>query len=267
SNAYTGNTGVWAPISVDPELGRAYLPVETPTDDYYGGQRLGSNLFGNSVVCVDLETGKRIWHYQITHHDIWNYDLPSAPALVNMTVDGKPVKALVQLTKQGYAYVLDRVTGKPVWPIEERAVPPSDVPGERAAATQPFPTKPKPFAPQGFTDDDLIALTPEIKARAKEVASQFRSGALFTPPSLQGTIAMPGIIGGSAWGGGAFDPASGVIYIKSTSQPGLMKVVAPTQRTDSVNAAYTLDLGAAANLTVRVGGDSTPPLPINKPPY
>ena len=136
SNRYTGNTGVWAPISVDPELGRAYLPVESATDDYYGGHRLGSNLFANSIVCVDLETGKRIWHYQITHHDIWNYDLPSAPALVNMTIGGRPVKALVQLTKQGYAYVLDRVTGQPVWPIEERPAPASDVPGERAWPTR-----------------------------------------------------------------------------------------------------------------------------------
>jgi quinoprotein glucose dehydrogenase len=145
ANSYTGNTGVWAPISVDPELGYAYLPVETPTDDYYGGHRLGSNLFGNSIVCIDIETGKRIWHYQITHHDIWNYDLPSAPALVNMTVDGRSVKALVQLTKQAYAYVLDRVTGVPIWPFEERPVPASDVPGERAWPTQPHPTKPSAY--------------------------------------------------------------------------------------------------------------------------
>ena len=160
SNAYTGNTGVWAPISVDPELGYAYLPVETPTDDYYGGHRLGSNLFANSVVCVDLETGKRIWHYQITHHDIWNYDLPSAPALVNMTVGGRPVKALVQLTKQAYAYVLDRVTGEPVWPFEERVAPASDVPGERAWPTQPHPTKPPAYDYQGYVENDLVDFTP-----------------------------------------------------------------------------------------------------------
>ena len=150
SNTYTGNTGVWAPISVDPELGYAYLPVESPTNDYYGGHRLGSNLFANSVVCLDLETGKLIWHYQVTHHDIWNYDLPSAPALVNITVAGRPVKALVQLSKQGFAYVLDRVTGEPIWPIEERPVPASDVPGERAWPTQPHPTKPAPYEYQGY---------------------------------------------------------------------------------------------------------------------
>jgi quinoprotein glucose dehydrogenase len=150
ANSYTGNTGVWAPISVDLELGYAYLPVETPTDDYYGGHRLGSNLFGNSVVCVDIQTGKRVWHYQITHHDIWNYDLPSAPTLVNMTVNGRPVKALVQLTKQAYAYVLDRVTGVPIWPFEEHPVPASDVPGERAWPTQPHPTKPPAYDYQGY---------------------------------------------------------------------------------------------------------------------
>src|SRR6266581_1695633 len=162
SNGYTGNTGVWAPISVDPELGYAYLPVESPTNDYYGGHRRGSNLFANSVVCVDMETGKRIWHYQITHHDIWNYDLSSAPTLVNMTVDGRPVKALVQLSKQSYAYVLDRVTGQPIWPFEERPAPASDVPGERASPTQPHPTKPPAYEYQGYVESDLIDFTPEL---------------------------------------------------------------------------------------------------------
>src|SRR5436189_1628520 len=163
ANQYTGNTGVWAPISVDPDLGYAYLPAETPTNDYYGGHRLGSNLFANSVVCVDLETGKRIWHYQITHHDIWNYDLPSAPTLVNMTVNGRPVKALVQLTKQAYAYVLDRVTGVPLWPFDERPVPASDVPGEHAWPTQPHPTKPAAYDYQGYNETDLIDFTPELR--------------------------------------------------------------------------------------------------------
>jgi quinoprotein glucose dehydrogenase len=165
-------------------------------------------------------------------------------------------------------FVFDRVSGKPIWPIEERPVPPSDVPGERAAATQPFPTKPAPFARQGFTDDDLIDFTPEIKARAREVLARFRAGPLYLPPSLRGTVAMPGIIGGSGWGGGAFDPASGVLYMKSTNQPGFMKIIARGQPTDTVNAPYTLDLGAAEELTVRVGSDTTVPrMPINKPPY
>ena len=183
SNSYTGNTGVWAPISVDPELGYAYLPVETPTDDYYAGHRLGSNLFANSVVCLDLETGKQIWHYQVTHHDIWNYDLPSAPALVNITVSGRPVRALVQLSKQGYAYVLDRVTGEPIWPIEERRVPASDVPGERAWPTQPHPTKPPPYEYQGYVENDLIDFTPELRVEAIRIAKQYRLGPLFEPPS------------------------------------------------------------------------------------
>ena len=196
SNEYTGNTGVWAPISVDPELGYAYLPVETPTNDYYGGHRLGSNLFGNSVVCVDLETGKRIWHYQITHHDIWNYDLPSAPTLVNMTVDGRPVKALVQLTKQGYAYVLDRVTGQPVWPFEERPAPASDVPGERAWPTQPHPTKPPAYEYQGYVENDLIDFTPELRAEAIKTASRYRLGPCSPRPPRSNRMAprAPGTI-------------------------------------------------------------------------
>ena len=261
ANAYTGNTGVWAPISVDPELGRAYLPVETPTDDYYGGQRLGSNLFGNSVVCVDLETGKRIWHYQITHHDIWNYDLPSAPVLVNMTVDGKPVKALVQLTKQGYAYVLDRVTGKPVWPIEERAVLPSDVPGERAWPTQPHPAKPAAYEPQGYVENDLIDFTPELRAEAVRIARQYRLGPLFTPPSeikeggTKGSWYNPGGTGGSLWQSGGFDPETNYFYIPSKTGPGIITV-----RHDPKSDLRFSRGPGGADLSVQG-------LPILKPPY
>jgi len=230
SNTYTGNTGVWAPISVDPELGYAYLPVETPTDDYYGGHRLGSDLFANSVVSVDLESGKRIWHTQITHHDIWNYDLPSAPALVNMTVDGRPVRALVQLTKQGYAYVLDRVTGQPVWPFEERPAPASDVPGEQAWPTQPHPTKPAAYDYQGYVENDLIDFTPELRAEAIRIASQYRLGPLFTPPSeikpggTKGTWYNPGGTGGSLWQSGGFDPETHIFYIPSKAGPGITSV-------------------------------------------
>jgi quinoprotein glucose dehydrogenase len=202
------------------------------------------------------------------HHGLWDYDLPAPPVLGTVRVKGVKRDIVAVPTKTGFVFVFDRVSGKPIWPIEERAVPASDVPGERAAATQPVPTKPAPFARQGFTEDDLVDFTPEIKSRAREVLAQFRSGSLYAPPSLQGTIAMPGIIGGSTWGGGAFDPVSGILYVKSTNQPGLMKVVPVQQKTDEVNASYTLDLGAASNLTVRVGSDTTvPPLPINKPPY
>ena len=260
SNAYSGNTGVWAPISVDPELGRAYLPVETPTDDYYGGHRLGSDLFANSVVAVDLETGKRIWHYQITHHDIWNYDLPSAPALVNMTVNGRPVKALVQLTKQGYAYVLDRVTGEPVWPIEERPVPASDVPGERAWPTQPHPTKPAAYDYQGYNENDLIDFTPELRAEAIKVAKQYRLGPLFTPPSeikangTKGTWYNPGGTGGSLWQSGAFDPETSYFYIPSKTGPGITTV-----RNDP-KSDLRFSRGPGGDLNVQG-------LPILKPPY
>jgi len=260
ANAYTGNAGVWAPISVDPELGYAYLPVETPTDDYYGGHRLGSTLFANSVVAVDIETGKRIWHYQITHHDIWNYDLPSAPALVNMTVDGKPVKALVQLTKQAYAYVLDRVTGKPVWPIPELPVPASDVPGERAWPTQPHPTKPAPYDYQGYNEKDLIDFTPDLRAEAMRIAHQYRLGPVFTPPSeikdggTKGTWYNPGGTGGSLWQSGAYDPETHLFYIPSKAGPGVTSV-----RNDA-KSDLRYSRGPGADLTVKG-------LPILKPPY
>jgi quinoprotein glucose dehydrogenase len=260
SNAYTGNTGVWAPISVDPELGYAYLPVETPTDDYYGGHRLGSNLFANSVVCVDLETGKRIWHYQITHHDIWNYDLPSAPALVNMTVGGRPVRALVQLTKQAYAYVLDRVTGEPVWPFEERAAPASDVPGERAWPTQPHPTKPPAYDYQGYVENDLIDFTSQLRAQAVKIARQYRLGPVFTPPSevkpdgTKGTWYNPGGTGGSLWQGGGFDPETSYFYIPSKTGPGIISVA------NDPSSDLRFSRGKGDNLSVEG-------LPILKPPY
>src|SRR5262245_54636287 len=261
SNSYTGNTGVWAPISVDPELGYAYLPVESPTNDYYGGHRLGSNLFANTVVCVEIETGKRVWHYQITHHDIWNYDLSSAPQLVNMTVNGRPVKALVQLSKQGYAYVLDRVTGQPIWPIEERAVPTSDVPGERAWPTQPHPTKPAPYDYQGYNENDLIDFTPELRAEAIRIASQYRRGPLFTPPSeikengTKGTWYNPGGTGGSLWQSGAFDPETNYFYIPSKTGPGVITV-----RHDSKSDLRFSRGPGGIDLSVQG-------LPILKPPY
>jgi quinoprotein glucose dehydrogenase len=260
SNDYTGNTGVWAPISVDPELGYAYLPVESPTDDYYGGHRLGSNLFANSIVCIDLENGKLIWHYQITHHDIWNYDLPSAPALVNMTIGGKDVKALVQLTKQAYAYVLDRVTGQPVWPFEERPAPASDVPGERAWPTQPHPTKPPAYDYQGYVESDLVDFTPELRAEAVRIAEQYRLGPVFTPPSeikpngTKGTWYNPGGTGGSLWQGGGFDPETSYFYIPSKTGPGIITVV------NDPKSDLRFSRGPGANLAVNG-------LPILKPPY
>ena len=264
---FTGHTNVWAPFTVDVERGLVYLPVSTASNDGYGGSRLGDNLFAESIVCLDARTGKKKWHFQTVHHGLWDYDLPAPPVLGTVRVDGVRRDIVAVPTKTGFLFVFDRVSGKPVWPIEERAVPASDVPGERAAPTQPFPTRPLPFATQGLSDGDLIDFTPELRARAREVVAQYRNGGLYAPPSLQGTVAMPGIIGGATWGGGAFDPTSGVIYVKSTNQPGLMKVMPVEQRSDEVNASYTLDLAAASSLTVRLGGDSSPPLPINKPPY
>ena len=206
---YTGNVGHWAPVTADEQLGLFYVPTETPTNDYFGGYRPGENLFGNSVVALDAETGERVWHFQLTHHELWDYDLPTAPILVDMEVDGVPVKALVQLSKQGFAYVLDRATGEPIWPIEEREVQRSDVPGEWTSLTQPFPTRPPPFERQGIREDDLIDFTPELRAAALRAVQNHRLGPLYTPPSLvepdgtnQGTLALPGAGGGANWPGG-----------------------------------------------------------------
>jgi len=224
--SYTGNAGVWAPFSVDDELGYVYLPTEAATGDYYGAHRLGDNLFTQSLVCLDLRTGERVWHYQMVHHGIWDYDNPAPPILVNIEVDGRPLKAVVQVTKQAFAYVFDRVTGEPIWPITERQVASSDIPGERTSPTQPFPTKPAPFDLQGLTLDDLIDFTPELKAQAVEIASQYRIGPLFTPPSLaqaedgtRGLIQIPGQGGGANWEGAAVDVESGVLYVPSITNP------------------------------------------------
>lgn len=226
---YTGNTGVWAPISADEALGYIYLPVETPTSDFYGGHRLGDNLFSTSLVCLDVRTGKRVWHFQIIHHDVFDYDNPTAPILVDATVDGKPVKTVVQLTKQSFAYVFDRVTGKPVWPMEERPVPQSDVPGERTSPTQPIPTKPPPYDLQGVTEDVLIDFTPELHAEALTIAKQYRWGKLFSPASLadasdgtKGTLLLPGDSGGVLWEGGAADAETGMLYVGSSTDPEVL---------------------------------------------
>jgi quinoprotein glucose dehydrogenase len=264
SAKFTGHTNVWAPFTLDERRGLVYLPVSTPSNDFYGGNRPGNNLFGETLVCLDANTGERKWSFQIVHHGLWDYDLASPPVLASINVDGKKIDAVVQLTKEGFAFVFDRVTGKPVWPIEERPVPASDIPGEHASPTQPFPTKPPAYSPQGVTLDDAFDLTPELKAEAQAEMKKYRLGPLFTPPSMQGTLGRPGIIGGANWGGGAFDPDTGMLYIKSTNQPAIFRVhktdhSSANPRASEVDADLSGDLGVQATFHGR--------LPLTKPPY
>jgi quinoprotein glucose dehydrogenase len=217
--AYNGNVGVWSQITVDEELGLVYLPVETPSSDLYGGHRPGNNLFAESIVCLDLKTGQRKWHFQIVHHPIWNMDMPAAPLLADLTVDDRRIKAVAVATKQSMLYVLDRVTGQPVWPIEERPVPKGDVPGEWYSPTQPFPTKPPAYARnQVRVPDDLIDFTPELRAKALKAIERYKVGPLFTPPilgdvnGLLGTLTIGNMGGGTNWPGAGFDPETNIFY-------------------------------------------------------
>ncbi|MCU1328803.1 MAG: gcd 1 [Bryobacterales bacterium] len=236
---YTGNTGAWPPLSADLELGYVYIPVEMPTGDFYGGTHLGNNLFSDSLVCLDAKTGKRIWHFQLVHHDVWDWDISSPPILVDITVAGKKIKAVAQVTKQAHTYVFDRVTGKPVWPIEERPVPQSDVPGERTSPTQPIPTKPAPFDRQGISVDDLIDFTPALREEAAKILSQYKIGPLYTPPIVAdsggkiGMMMLPHHVGGANWTGGAVDAETGVLYVSSVTQPDVLALsVADPKRSD-----------------------------------
>jgi quinoprotein glucose dehydrogenase len=239
SNAYTGNAAVWAQIAWEADPGIDYLPTEAATGDYYGGHRPGNNLFSTAIVALDARTGERKWHFQTIHHDIWDWDNPTHPILANVTVDGRPRQILAQITKQGFVFVLDRVTGEPIWPVEERPVPQGDVPGEWYSPTQPFPTKPAPFDRQGFSEADLIDFTPEIKERAREIASQYRWGPLYSPPSLQsaadstrGTITLPASTGGANWEGGAIDAATGILYVPSVTALSFLSLVEGGQNSD-----------------------------------
>jgi quinoprotein glucose dehydrogenase len=265
-----GHTNVWAPFSVDTARGLVFLPVSTPGNDYYGGARKGDNLFAESLVALEARTGRRVWHFQTVHHGLWDYDLPGPPLLATVSRDGRRTDVVAVAGKTGFLYVFDRVTGQPVWPIEERAVPPSDVPGERAAPTQPFPTWPKPFSRQGVTDGDLIDFTPELKAMAKEAVRAYRLGPLFTPPSREGTVTLPGVIGGAGWGGGAFDPVSGLYYVKANNSPALHRL-APPVRSGTNDAAYAFVPGAALGIASSPGDRFEPEVggtvPILKPPY
>jgi len=296
--SYTGNAGVWGQISVDEELGLAYLPVELPTGDYYGGHRPGNGLFGESLVAVDLRTGQRKWHYQLVHHGIWDFDIPCAPILVDITVNGRAVKAVAQPTKQAFLYVFDRVTGQPIWPMEERPVPKGDVPGEWYAPTQPFPTKPPAYDRQGLLESELIDFTPELHAEALKVVSKYKTGPIFTPPvvsKLEGPLAT--LMGAFAtnWPGGSFDPETHLLYVHSQSGAtplGLVKPADPKIDLDWVQGSAATGMrttlgsgggaGADASSTDRAaaravaapvvpegggGGLNVQGLPLIKPPY
>ena len=221
--AYTGNTSVWSPFSADEELGYVYLPVESATGDYYGGHRPGNNLFAGSLVAVDARTGKRVWHQQLVHHDIWDYDLASPPTLINITVNGKPIRAVAQTTKWGYLFAFDRVNGTPVWPIEDRKVEAGTVPGEWYSPTQPHPTKPAPYDRQGVSEADLIDFTPELNAEARAMLKEYKIGPLFTPPivngtnGLRGTLQIPAAQGAALWQGAAWDPETNMLYVPSVT--------------------------------------------------
>ena len=263
SGEYTGNAGVWTPFTVDEQLGRVYLPVEAATSEYYGGHRPGNNLYSSSLVALDLKTGRRLWHYQLVHHDIWDYDISSPPLLIDITVDGKPIKAIAQPTKQAYVFVFDRVTGQPVWPIEERPVPQTDVPGEWTSPTQPIPTRPPAFDRAGVTENDLIDFTPDLRKLAIEAIRPYRYGPLFIPPSLmdaadgtKGALGQPGNRGGANWNAGAVDPESGYLYVSSVTRPTLLQLV-KMEKTD-LNYVAT----ALAPLLPAIDG-----LPLQKPPY
>ena len=290
---YTGNAGVWAQISVDEELGIAYLPVELPTGDYYGGHRPGNGLFGESLVAVDLHTGKRKWHFQFVHHGLWDMDIPCAPILADINVNGRIVKAVAQPTKQSWLYVFDRITGQPIWPIEERPVAKGNVPGEWYAPTQPFVTKPPAFDRQGVSVDDLIDFTPELRAEAVKLAATYGTGPIFTPPTVStlggplGTLVLPSATGGMNWPGGSYDPDTHTVFVYSQTNISPLGLVAPpdvklsdmnfvqgsatsgVRRTAGSGGASGADAAPAAQAAGEGGGAglTIQGLPLVKPPY
>jgi quinoprotein glucose dehydrogenase len=221
---YIGNVGVWSMVSADPETGYVYLPTETPSNDFYGGHRLGDGLYGESIICIDTKTGKKVWHYQIVHHGVWDYDNPAAPIIHEITKDGKKRKVVTLLTKQSLVFVFDAMTGEPVWPIEERPVPQSKVPGEKLSPTQPFPTHPAPLAKLGYHEEDLIDFTPELRAEAKKMMDGYEKGPLYTPiievgRGKRGTLIYPGYGGGANWNAGSYDPKTHIMYVPVRHRP------------------------------------------------
>ena len=262
---YSGHAPVWSLFAADEELGTVYMPTSSATNDMYGGHRPGDNLFTQSIVCVDAATGERLWHYQLVRHGLWDYDIPAAPILADLTVDGRDVKAVIQITKQAFAFAFDRLTGEPIWPIEERPVPRSGTPGEMVSPTQPFPTKPPAFDRQGATVENLIDFTPELRAEALEIVERYTIGPMFTPPSVrgdgpddnQGTIQLPGSQGGADVQGAAFDPETGYLYVPSITSPFVADIVEGNP--DRTNLAYV------KGRRQWIGGPRG--LPLFKPPY
>ena len=262
---FSGHAPVWSLFAADEELGYVYMPTSSATNDMYGGHRPGDNLYTQSIVCVDAETGERVWHYQLVHHGLWDYDIPAAPILADITVDGRDIRAVVQVTKQAFAFVFDRATGEPVWPIEERPVPQSSTPGEATSPTQPFPTKPPAFDRQGATVENLIDFTPELRAEALEIVERYTIGPMFTPPSVrgdgpddnQGTIQLPGSQGGADIQGAAFDPETGYLYVPSITSPFVADIIEGNP--DRTNLAFI------KGRRQWIGGPRG--LPLFKPPY
>ena len=272
---YSGNANVWSMLAGDNELGHVYLPTGTATNDYYGAARLGDNLFSETLIAVDVETGQRVWHFQAVHHGLWDYDFPTHPNLLDITVDGRAIKAITQVSKQGFVYTFDRVTGEPIWPIVERPVPQeTNMPGEVPSATQPFPTKPAPFDYQGVTIDDLVDFTPEIRAMAVEAVRDFKIGPLFTPPGrpidggTQGTLMRPPDAGAAGWAGAAVDPETGILYVPSRNSATVIALYQPAR---AIGATTLYTHGAPE--TERMAGAGRPGprmpqgLPLLKPPY
>jgi quinoprotein glucose dehydrogenase len=264
--AINGNVGVWNQIAVDEDLGIAYLPVETPTSDFYGGLRPGNNLFAESIVAVDLKTGQRKWHFQLVHHPIWNMDIAAAPILADINVGGRPIKAVAVMGKQAMMYVFDRVTGQPVWPIEERPVPQSDVPGEKTAPTQPFPTRPPPYDYQGVTADNLIDFTPELRAEALRNVSKYKLGPIFTPAVVskaEGPIAAFRSSGGTNWPGGSYDPETHIAYVPSFVSFPTIGLLPPPSKAfsdiDYVEGLVTTGVRYVAGPGENAGADAPPP--------
>ena len=259
----TGHANVWGLMSLDAERGLLYVPTSTPSSDYWGGRRKGANLFAESLVTLDARTGERRWHFQTVHHGLWDYDLSAAPNLVTIKVDGQEIDAVAQVTKHGFTFVFDRVTGEPVWPITERSVDTfTDVPGEEPYPTQPFPTKPPPFARQGVSLEDANDLTPEIHALATAEMERFRLGPLFTPPSLQGTLQRPGASGGANWGGAAFDPETGILYVRTSEEADTNQVCQNLGDLQRVMFREAGGPGTVDPLESELG-----PIPLTKPPY